>query len=346
MKKIKKSMLYALLLLVVVMFIPTQASAAAKINKKSVTLIKGQTVTLKITGTKNKVSWSSNKKSVASVSEKGKVTAKKKGSAKITAKVGKKTFSCKVKVEVPKINKTSLSLQKGTTEQLKISGTSQKIKWKSSNKKIATVNSEGLVKGTGTGTCKITATVGGKNYTCTVTVKAGGAQYKSYAIDQGVIVLIRNNYDYTISVDMDCIFYNSGTMVTKGSDAEYALESGRECALFAYDFSTDWDDYKINIKVEKENNIIGNAKNIKVTSNFGNENVMATIKNSGQRVNFTRIAILFFLNGNVIGYDEAYADVNNPGETDYIEFSFPYEYELYPDSYQIYVNSSYRYNWS
>lgn len=68
----------------------TTVQAATKISKTKVALIKGQTTTLKVTGTKKKVTWSSSKKSVATVTSKGKVTAKKKGTATITAKVGSK----------------------------------------------------------------------------------------------------------------------------------------------------------------------------------------------------------------------------------------------------------------
>lgn len=69
------------------------------LNKKSITLYVGKTQKLKVNGTKKKVKWSSSKKSVASVSSSGKVTAKKKGSATITATVGKTKFKCKVTVK-------------------------------------------------------------------------------------------------------------------------------------------------------------------------------------------------------------------------------------------------------
>ena len=46
------------------------------------------------------------------------------------------------------------------------------MKWKSSNSKIASVNSAGKVTGRKAGRAKITATVNKKKYTCTVTVKA------------------------------------------------------------------------------------------------------------------------------------------------------------------------------
>lgn len=76
------------------------AAAAKKvsINKTNVTLKKGKSITLKLKGTKKKVTWSSNKKRIASVSKKGKVTARKVGKARITAKVGRKKYYCMVTV--------------------------------------------------------------------------------------------------------------------------------------------------------------------------------------------------------------------------------------------------------
>ncbi|MCI8496020.1 MAG: hypothetical protein HFI74_10135 [Lachnospiraceae bacterium] len=69
------------------------------LNSTKKTLKKGKTYTLKLTGTKA-VSWHSSKKSVASVSGNGKVTAKKSGNAVITCK-GKdgKSYRCKITVK-------------------------------------------------------------------------------------------------------------------------------------------------------------------------------------------------------------------------------------------------------
>lgn len=100
MKKTKR-ILWITVLMTLILSFPLTASAAVKISKKSVTLTKTQSATLKITGTKTKVNWSSSKKSVASVSSKGVVTAKKKGTAVITAKVGNKKYTCKVTVRNP-----------------------------------------------------------------------------------------------------------------------------------------------------------------------------------------------------------------------------------------------------
>ncbi|MDF2540778.1 MAG: hypothetical protein K0S47_496 [Herbinix sp.] len=81
---------------------PTVAQAATiKLNKKTLSLEVGKTTTLKVLGSTKKATWSSNKKSVATVSSSGKVTAVKVGTATITATIDKKKYSCTVTVKEP-----------------------------------------------------------------------------------------------------------------------------------------------------------------------------------------------------------------------------------------------------
>lgn len=114
------------------------------------------------------------KKAVAAVSAKGVVTARKAGTTVIKAKVGTKTYSCKVIVEAPKLNKTSITLKEGSSCQLKMLGTRQKVKWSSSAKSVVTVSATGKVKAKQVKkdrSARITASVGGKKYSCKVLVK-------------------------------------------------------------------------------------------------------------------------------------------------------------------------------
>lgn len=170
MKKWKKYVcMMVILLLSLSVSIPV--SAAAKISKTSIVLTKGQSNKLKVTGTKKRVKWSSSRKSVVSVNANGKIKALRKGEAKITAKVGGKKYVCKVKVETPKISKTSVTVSVGKTVRLKMKGTSRKVKWQSDNTYIAAVNSSGVVSGNAPGSCLITAKLGGRKYSCLVSVK-------------------------------------------------------------------------------------------------------------------------------------------------------------------------------
>lgn len=77
------------------------ANAATKIaiNKTKITLKKSQAYQLKITGTKKSAKWKSSNSDVVSVDKKGKIYAKKKGTATITATVNGKKLKCNVTVK-------------------------------------------------------------------------------------------------------------------------------------------------------------------------------------------------------------------------------------------------------
>ena len=166
--------------------------AVTNLPAKQLTLKKGKSFTLKtkvsVSGKKvsKAVTYKTSNKKVATVNAKGKITAKKKGTATITiySKTDKKK-TCKIKVTVGtpvtkvKLNKTKANLNVGKSLTLKTTLSPKKpsnkgIIWKSSNTKIATITSKGVVKAKKAGTVKITATAkdgSGKKATCKVTVK-------------------------------------------------------------------------------------------------------------------------------------------------------------------------------
>lgn len=76
----------------------TAQAATIKLSKKKAVMEVDSTLKLKITGTKANVTWTTSKKSVATVSNAGTVTAKAEGKATITATVNSKKYSCKVTV--------------------------------------------------------------------------------------------------------------------------------------------------------------------------------------------------------------------------------------------------------
>ncbi len=124
MKKFKKLnvLLLIMALLVCTVAVPNdvQAKSSKKmsISCKKVSLKVGQKKKLKIKNVKKgkKVKWSSSNKRIATIGSKsGVVTAKKKGTAKITAKVSGKKFTCTVKVTKPK--KRVTTEEQPTTEK-------------------------------------------------------------------------------------------------------------------------------------------------------------------------------------------------------------------------------------
>lgn len=181
-------------------------SAAAKVNVKKVTaqapsgktayVAKGKKVTIattvKVTPNKKankKVTYKSANKKIASVSSKGVIKGVKAGKTKITIiskknKKKKTTMKVVVKkaaVKKVKLNATSFNLSPGAKKTLKATvsptkNVSNKIVWTSSNKKVATVTSKGVVKGIKDGKATITAKAAdgsNKKAKATVTVGSG-----------------------------------------------------------------------------------------------------------------------------------------------------------------------------
>ena len=85
-----------------------------------------------------------------------------------------------------KLSASSVNLCVGDKCQLKLTGTSKKVTWKSSKTSVAKVSSKGLVTARGKGTATITATVSKKNYNCKVKVN------KTFKVDRTAVSIKRN----------------------------------------------------------------------------------------------------------------------------------------------------------
>lgn len=164
----------------------TVAVSGITLNAKTIYLKTGTKFTAKAAvapanATNKKVTWTSNKKNIATVNANGVITAKKKtGKATITAKAGNR--SAKITVNVVKKAKktTSVKLSKSkVTLTVKDNfalaatlskGATSKVKWTTSDKKVASVK-DGVVTAKKKGVAVITATADGKSADCVVTVK-------------------------------------------------------------------------------------------------------------------------------------------------------------------------------
>ena len=170
--------------------IPTQAVV---LNKTFVTLNPGKTEQLKITylpdyatASIGTVKWTSSNEAVVTVDAAGKLTAKTAGKAIITAITSDgNVMYCIVTVENIKVSKititttTSNKIATGKKVTLKATVTpsnayNKGVTWKSSNTKVATVSSSGVV------TTK--KKMGGKTVTITATAKDGSGKKASYKI--------------------------------------------------------------------------------------------------------------------------------------------------------------------
>lgn len=157
-----------------------------KLSKTKLTLGVKDEYALKATVTpknaaKKKVSWKSGSRKIATVTSKGVVKGKRKGKAVITATADGKTAKCRVTVKAaPKkitLNAKKKTLKKGKTFRIKVKklpkgSVSNKVTYKSSNKRVATVSKAGKVKAVKKGKATITVkSCNGKKAKIVITVK-------------------------------------------------------------------------------------------------------------------------------------------------------------------------------
>ncbi|WP_313129714.1 Ig-like domain-containing protein [Anaerocolumna sp.] len=183
MLNIKKVLLSILLSYISILFIlPSQPVKAISTEisfiilsqyEKRVT-ISDEFYIIAITSTGKKATWKSSDSKIASVNKYGKVTAKKTGSAVITASIKGAYASCLVTVDPPTItlSQSHIALYRSQSAKLSAKVSSKvKPKWKTSKKSVATVDQNGNITAVKNGTAVITATVNGVSDICEVTVK-------------------------------------------------------------------------------------------------------------------------------------------------------------------------------
>lgn len=158
--------------------------SAVKLNENSTKKLAAKAVPN--TASNTKLTFKSSNASVAAVSSDGVITAKSKGSCVITATAtdgSGKSAKCKVTVVRPvtnvKLNAHTISWNVGKKAHFRptvtpTTASNVNVKYTSSNTKVATVDSNGLLTAVGKGTCTVTCTAtdgSGKKDTCKVTVK-------------------------------------------------------------------------------------------------------------------------------------------------------------------------------
>lgn len=146
----------------------------------------------------------------------------------------------------PKLSKKKVTLTVGKKVKLKVKNAGKKkVKWKTSNKKVAKVNKKGVVKAKKAGKATITAKVGKKTLKCKVTVKKskGSAAKKNNAAKR-TTVGGKNSFEFAMIPDVFVgdsvdLFYTDeyDSAVSLPGDLERKLTNAEKASLFKFSSS-------------------------------------------------------------------------------------------------------------
>ena len=303
---------------------------SVKLNKKSLSLVKGKTekvnATINPTDTTDSktLTWISSNTKVATVDQNGNIKAIAAGTANITVKTSNgKTATVKVTVTNPytpitgvRINQKKLTVVTGKTGKLTAtinpSNTTQSkaLTWSSSNKKIATVDKNGAVKGIKKGTATITVkTSNGKTATIKVTV-INPVKIKSVKLNKKTLKLELNKSATVKATINPSNTTDSKTLTWSTSNKKVATvdKNGKITAKGAG---------KATITVKTSN---GKKATVKVTVLKINAKkaTITAIKNQAQNGKALKPAVEVKLNGKVLkngtDYTVTYKNNKKPGK--------------------------------
>ena len=211
------------------------------LNKSSLSLKVGASEKIVATitpsnATNREITWSSTNSSIASVDANGTIKGIAVGTATITAKTsdGGKTDKITVTV-IPiavtgiQLNKTSLSLSVGSSEKIIATitpgnATNKDVTWSSSNSSIASVDTNGTIKGIATGTATITAKTndGGKTAKVTVTVTPVSVESVTLSKTSETVYLNSTNLTTTLIATINPSNATNKTVTWSSSNSDVA----------------------------------------------------------------------------------------------------------------------------
>lgn len=291
--KSKKKLITILAFALILSVIPVvPASAKARINVKSKVLYSGQTVKLKVKGTKKKVKWSSTNKKVATVTQKGKVKAKQVGVATIKAKIIGKTFKCRIEVIQNVVDNSNSNEDTNnipnTEPNTEPSGTEEP--------------EEDL-----TGKVEIL-----KEYTFSDSTSWYTRRF----------MVVKNNSQTTVEISTSSIAYSKeDLMVSVATSSLDALGAGCISIFYeAFETNAEIDHYKTEMKVVKSENYRSVIQDLSYTQNSIEDGVIFEVKNDGEEpAQFVEGYALFFLGDELVDWDSTYFDDDDyelkPGAT-------------------------------
>ena len=144
---------------------PVSTAQPVSLKKKTIKIGKGEKVAVPLNSTSKKITYSSKNKKIATVTNKGSIKGVKAGTTIINMKIDGKIYSLKVKVKkkptkvkISSVSKVNMSIGDRLILQavLNSGAASYSLKWKSSDKKVVTVNSQGVATIKGKGKATIT----------------------------------------------------------------------------------------------------------------------------------------------------------------------------------------------
>lgn len=164
-----------------------------------------------------------------------------------------------------------------------------------------------------------------------------------------LVVIVNNNNSVAVDMEIEVEFYDANNTIV-GSDSEdlMAVGANKEIAIDFWSTPDSFDNYKIFVDVEKSDEKDYSDKLSVSHNNTGEQIAVQATNNSEDTIEYITVGVVFYKEGNVIGYDDSIESDIKPGRSANFNIDYPYDkrYKNIPfDDYKVFINEAYSYNW-
>ena len=168
------------------------------------------------------------------------------------------------------------------------------------------------------------------------------------AISGDFIIFANNKNDYSVDLTITVEFFDeNNSLIKKGSAYISSVIPNTEIAVEIYDTPKNYSSYKATPNATVSSYSKTYNDQIKITDKKEKEVIVEIKNNSDDTIDYVEASIIYYQGENIVGIDESMIAELESGKTLYMNFYNPHDNdynELTYDSYKIYVNSAYTYN--
>lgn len=191
--------------------------------------------------------------------------------------------------------------------------------------------------------------VGKVNYD--FTGNENNVEYKiTFSNDGNMIIIARNNNSGVVDIEFEVEFYDKdNNLVGNESSSVDAVSKSSNFALELDEVPESYKSYKVYVDVEETDNESYTNK-LKATHKDNGENIVVQVKNdTGKEIEYIEVAIIYYKDNKVVGYDDSLESEIKSGRSANFEFDYPYNYDTWDevdfDEYNVFINEAYSYTW-
>ena len=157
-----------------------------------------------------------------------------------------------------------------------------------------------------------------------------------------LVIVVSNDNDESVYVEVEAVFYDEDGNALNSETTYMSIYSNSEMACYFYNTPSDFDTYEINF--DADNSYYEDySDQVEITDNdTGSQVTVQATNNSSETIESIDVAVVFYRDGTIVGFDEDFSYDLDAGKTDTFNIYYPFDenYEnVEYDEYKVYFSA-------